>query len=93
MRLYLDTAAALNLDYIALYFGQIKNARLYAIAHLKAMHNLPKNVECQTVVASRRHEQKIVEIVELGHNCFIVSPGVAHDLFQNDLTAAGVANF
>ena len=93
MRLYPDTAAALNLGYIALCFDQIKNAKLYAIAHVKAMQHVPKNVECQTLVASLRFEQKIVEIAELEHNCFIVSPGVGHDLFQNALTAAGVANF
>ena len=87
------TAAALNADYIAPYFSRMMEAGLDAMAHLKAMHRMSKNVECRTLVASLRDAQQIVEIANLGHDCFTISPSVAHDLFQNDLTAVAVANF
>ena len=45
------------------------------------------------LVASLRDAQQIVEIAKLGHDCFTISPSVAHDLFQNDFTAVDVANF
>ena len=87
------TAAALKADYIAPYFGRMMEAGLDAMTHLKAMHQMSKNVKCRTLVASLRHAQQIVEIAELGHDCFTISPGVANDLFQNDFTAVAVANF
>ena len=87
------TAAALKADYIAPYFGRMMEAGLDAMVHLRAMHHMSKNVECQTLVASLRHAQQIVEIAELGHDCFTISPNVAHDLFQNDLTAIAVESF
>ena len=87
------TAAALNADYIAPYFGRMIEAGLDGMAHLKAIHHMSKNVECRTKVASLRHAQQIVEIAGLGHDCYTTSPYVAHDLFQNDLTAIAVENF
>ena len=87
------TAAALKADYIAPYFGRMVEAGLDAMAHLKAMHRMSKNVECRTLVASLRDAQQIVDIAKLGHDCFTISPSVAHDLFQNDFTAVDVANF
>ena len=87
------TAAALEADYIAPYFGRMMEAGLDAMAHLKAMQRMSKNVKCRTLVASLRDAQQIVEIAKLGHDCFTISPSVAHDLFQNDLTAIAVANF
>ena len=87
------TAAALEADYIAPYFGRMMEAGLDAMAHLKAMQRMSKNVKCRTLVASLRDAQQIVEIAKLGHDCFTISPSVAHDLFQNDLTAVAVANF
>ena len=68
-------------------------AGLDAMAHLKAMHHMSKHEGCRTLVASLRHAQQIVEIAELGHSCFTISPRVAEDLFQNDLTADAVVNF
>ena len=87
------TAAALNVEYIAPYFGRMVEAGLDAMAHLKAMQHMSKHEGCRTLVASLRHAQQIVEIAELGHACFTISPRVAEDLFQNDLTADAVANF
>ena len=87
------TAAALKADYIAPYFGRMMEAGLDAMAHLKAMQRMSKNVKCRTLVASLRDAQQIVEIAKLGHDCFTISPSVAHDLLQNDLTAVAVANF
>ena len=44
-------------------------------------------------MASLRNAQQIVEIAELGHAYFTISPRVAEDLFKNDLTADAVAIF
>ena len=75
------TAVALKADYIAPYFGRMMEAGLDAMAHLKAMHYMSKNVECRTFVALLRKAQQIVEIAKFRHDCFTNSPSVAHNLF------------
>ena len=87
------TATALEADYIAPYFGRMKEAGLDAMAHLRAMKEMSQNGSCRTLVASLRSAQQMVEIAQLGHDCFTISPTVARDLFQSDLTDVAVANF
>ena len=87
------TATALEADYIAPYFGRMNEAGLDAMAHLRAMKAMSRNGSCRTLVASLRNAQQMVEIAQMGHDCFTISPLVARDLFQNDLTDVAVANF
>ena len=87
------TATALEADYIAPYFGRMKEAGLDAMAHLRAMKEMSQNGSCRTLVASLRSAQQMVEIAQLGHDCFTISPTVARDPFQSDLTDVAVANF
>lgn len=87
------TATALEAHYIAPYFGRMKEAGIDAMAHLRAMKEMSQNGNCRTLVASLRSAQQMVEIAQLGHDCFTISPTVARDLFQSDLTDVAVANF
>ena len=38
------------------------------------------------MVASLRNAKQMVEIAEMGHDCFTISPEVARDLFDSQLT-------
>ena len=87
------TATALEAHYIAPYFNRMKEAGIDAMAHLRAMKEMSQNGSCRTLVASLRSAQQMVEIAQLGHDCFTISPPVARDLFQSDLTDVAVANF
>ena len=64
-----------------------------AMAHVKTMHHVPKNEECGTLVASLRDAQQILKIAEIGHDRFTISPNVAHNLFQSNLTVISMVNF
>ena len=87
------TATALEAHYIAPYFSRMKEAGIDAMAHLRAMKEMSQNGSCRTLVASLRSAQQMVKIAQLGHDCFTISPTVARDLFQSDLTDVAVANF
>ena len=87
------TASALKADYIAPYFGRMMDAGIDAMLHMRAMKVMTSNGSCRPLIASLRSAKQLVEIAELGHDCFTISPSVSHDLFQNDLTTAAVANF
>ena len=64
-----------------------------AMAHVKTMHHVLKNVECVTLVASLRDAQQILKIAKIGHDRFTISPNVAHNLFQSNLTVISMVNF
>ena len=87
------TATALEANYIAPYFGRMIEAGLDAMAHLRAMKEMSQNGSCRTPVASLRNAQQMVEIAQMGHDFFTISPTVARDLFHSDLTDMAVANF
>ena len=86
-------AIALEAHYIAPYFGRMREAGVDAMAHLRAMKEMSQNGSCRTLVASLRSAKQMVEIAQLGHDCFTISPTVARDLFQSDLTDLAVAKF
>ena len=86
-------ASALEVDYVATYFGRMMDAGVDAMAHMRAIKVMSKNGSCRPMVASIRNTQQMVEIAALGHDCFTISPAVAHDLFQNNLTESAVSSF
>jgi transaldolase len=87
------TANALGADYIAPYFGRMIEAGLDAMAHMRAIHAMSWNEPCRPLIASLRSAQQMVEIAEIGHDCFTIAPAVAQDLFQNELTEAAAEEF
>ena len=86
-------ASALEVDYVATYFGRMMDAGVDVMAHMRAIKVMSKNGSCRPMVASIRNTQQMVEIAALGHDCFTISPAVAHDLFQNNLTESAVSSF
>ena len=87
------TASALDADYIAPYFGRMLDAGIDAMAHMQAIAVMSKNSSCRPIIASVRSALQLVEIAELGHNCFTISQSVAHELFQSELTKSAVMSF
>ena len=87
------TASALEVDYIAPYFGRMIEAGVDAMAHMRAIKMMSLTGRCRPLVASLRSTQQMVDIAELGHDCFTISPGIAQDLFHSDLTNAATASF
>ncbi len=87
------TASALKADYIAPYFSRMIEAGVDAMAHMRVMKTMSQTLSCRPLVASIKSATQMVEIMELGHDCFTISPEVAYDLLQCDLTDVAVTNF
>jgi len=87
------TANALGADYIAPYFGRMSEAGLNAMANMRAIHAMSWNGPCRPLIASLRSAQQMVDIAEIGHDCFTIAPASAQDLFQNELTEAAAQEF
>ena len=87
------TANALGADYIAPYFGRMAEAGLDAMAHMRAIHAMSWNGPCRPLIASLRSAQQMVDIAEIGHDCFTIAPAIAQDLFHNELTEAAAQEF
>ena len=84
-------AQALGADFIAPYFGRMKEAGIDAEAHLSAMAAINRNSarECKVLVASLRSAAQMVTLAHLGHDHFTIAPTVARDLLmcQNSMDA------
>ena len=80
------TACALKADYVAPYFGRMMDAGLDAMANMQIIEKIARKNKCIPVVASLRNAKQMLEIAEMGHDCFTISPEVARDLFDSQLT-------
>ena len=87
------TACALKADYVAPYFGRMMDAGLDAMAHMQIIEKIARKNKCIPLIASLRNTNQILEIAEIGHNCFAISPDVAKDLFDSKLTDAAAIAF
>ena len=87
------TANTLGADYIAPYFGRMAETGLDAMAHMRAIHAMSWNGPCRPLIASLRSAQQMVDIAEIGHECFTIAPAIAQDLFHNALTEAAAQEF
>ena len=87
------TANTLGADYIAPYFGRMAEAGLDAMAHMRSIHAMSWNGPCRPLIASLRSAQQMVDIAEIGHDCFTIAPAIAQDLFHNALTEAAAQEF
>ena len=80
------TACALKADYVAPYVGRMIDAGLDAMANMQIIEKIARKNNCTPVVASLRNAKQMLEIAEMGHDCFTISPEVARDLFDSQLT-------
>ena len=87
------TACALKADYVAPYFGRMMDAGLDAMVNMKIIEKIARKNKCIPVIASLRNAKQILEIAEIGHDCFTISPDVARDLFVSKLTDAAAIAF
>ena len=87
------TACALKADYVAPYFGRMLDAGLDAMANMQIIEKIARKNKCTPVVASLRNAKQILEIAEMGHDCFTISPDVARDLFNSKLTDRAAIDF
>ena len=87
------TACALKADYVAPYFGRMMDVGLDAMANMQIIQKIARKSQCIPVVASLRNAKQMLEIAEMGHDCFTISPDVARDLFNNKLTDGAAIAF
>ena len=87
------TACALKADYVAPYFGRMMDAGLDAMANMQIIEKIARKNRCIPIIASLRNANQILDIAEIGHDCFTISPDVARDLFDSKLTAAADIDF
>jgi transaldolase len=87
------TACALKADYVAPYVGRMMDAGLDAMANMQIIEKIARKNKCIPIIASLRNAKQMVEIAEIGHDCFTISPDVARDLFNSKLTAGAAIAF
>ena len=87
------TACALKADYVAPYFGRMMDAGLDAMANMQIIEKIARKNKCIPVIASLRSAKQVLDIVEIGYNCFTISPEVARDLFYSRLTEEAASAF
>ena len=80
------TACALKADYVAPYFGRMVDAGFDAMANMQIIEKIARRNTCIPIIASLRNAQQLLDIAEIGHNCFTISPEVTRDLFSSKLT-------
>ena len=86
-------SCALKADYVAPYFGRMMDVGLDAMANMQIIQKIARKNQCIPVVASLRNAKQMLEIAEIGHDCFTISPEVARDLFDSKLTDAAAIDF
>lgn len=88
-------AKALRADFIAPYFGRMKEAGIEAEAHLAAMAkmNATDTRRCDVLVASIRSAAQMVTLANLGHDHFTISPDVARDLLTSSHSIKAFSEF
>lgn len=88
------TAKALGADFIAPYFGRMKEAGMDAEAHLAAMAAMNQSgARCDVLVASLRSANQMVSLARQGHDHFAIGPSVARDVLHSDMTVAAFDAF
>lgn len=88
-------AKALGVEFIAPYFGRMKEAGIDAEAHLAAMAAMHQSggQRCDVLVASLRSAEQMVTLAEQGHDHFAISPSVARDVLFSDKSTAAFEAF
>ena len=71
------TACALKADYVAPYVGRMMDAGLDGMANMQIIEKIARKNKCIPVIASLRNAKQMLEIAEMGHDCFTISPDVA----------------
>ena len=87
------TACALKADYVAPYFGRMMDEGLDAMANMQIIEKIARKDRCIPIIASLRNANQILDMAEIGHDCFTISPDVARDLFDSKLTDAAEIDF
>ena len=87
------TACALKADYVAPYVGRMMDAGLDAMANMQIIQKIARKNKCIPVIASLRNAKQMLEIAEMGHDYFTISPDVARDLFNSKLTDRAAIDF
>ena len=89
------TADAVEAEYIAPYFGRMEEAGLDAFHHLSQMKELESysTNKCRILIASIRSVEQMMILAAQGHEYFTISPAIAGELVNSDLTVNAVSEF
>ena len=89
------TANAVEAEYIAPYFGRMEEAGLDAFHHLSLMKELESysTNKCRILIASIRSVEQMMILAAQGHEYFTISPAIARELVNSDLTVNAVSEF
>ena len=63
------------------------------MANMQIIEKIARKNKCIPVIASLRNAKQMLEIAEIGHDCFTISPDVARDLFNSKLTDGAAIAF
>ena len=69
------------------------DAGLDVMAHMRVIHAMSSSTQCQPIIASLRNAQQMVDIASIGHTCFKISPSLARNLFDDELTQKAILDF
>ncbi len=88
-------ATALHAEYIAPYFGRMLENGQPAYEELERMLAIGQSAAGTTkiLVASLRNTGQMVELAQLGLDCFTIAPKIAEELLTDSNSIAAVADF
>ena len=89
------TAAILEADYIAPYFGRMIENGIDATHHLSQMRAMAEKntLRCKILVASLRTINQMIDLATDGHNHFTISPDLAKELVIDKTTDTIASEF
>ena len=89
------TADAIEAEYIAPYYGRMEESGLDAFHHLCQMKDFATHSTngCKIIVASIRSVEQMISLVAQGHLCFTITPRIADELVNSELTIKAVKEF
>jgi transaldolase len=86
-------AQALGATYIAPYVGRMGEAGLDAMTELRKIKSIGMTGTCRPLLASLRSVAQIIELIDMGHDCFTIAPSIADALMSDPLTDRAAAEF
>ena len=87
------TASAIGADYIAPYYGRMLDQGIDAKRVMANMASMMGNGTCRPLIASLRTCDQVVDLAQMGFDCFTLSPDLARDMMRNDDTDTAAQEF
>lgn len=86
-------AQAIGADYIAPYVGRMAEAGRDIDTQLRQIKSMSAMGKCRPLLASLRSVTQMIDLIDMGHDCFTISPAIADALMEEPLTLTAAQEF